>query len=248
MITSKSNELIKKCFQIKQKKYSKKEGLCLIESIKLVRELSNKGLIDTILVIEDKFSKVNNFSCADIQIISNSIASYLSDAMTTDGVFGICRIPTTSNINYNRCLVLDKIQDPTNLGAIIRSACAFGYNTIYAIDSVYPYSFKSIRSSMGHIFNINYIETNLQSLLDIKRDKNINFYVADMDGELVDKICLSEESNLAIIIGNEGQGVSSSFMENSTTKIMIPMTRNLESLNASVSGAIIMSYIHSKIK
>ena len=79
------------------------------------------------------------------------------------------------------------------------------------------------------------------------KSNNFAIFVADMDGKDLYKVENFPE-NTMVIIGNEGQGVSSSFMENSTTKIMIPMTSNLESLNAGVSGAIIMSYIHSKIK
>ena len=240
MITSKSNELIKKCVQIKQKKFSKQDGLCLVESIKLVKELSTKGLIDIILVTEKKLSFVKDFSVKKIEVISDSLASYLSDTVTPDGVFGICKIPEPSNIKYNRCLVLDRIQDPSNIGAIIRSACAFGYDTIFAINSVYPYTTKCIRSSMGHIFNINYIDVDIEGLIQIKKQKDIRFYVADMNGENIDNIFHDKNENLAIIIGNEGQGVDDRLFDISDKTISISMNSKVESLNASVSAGIIM--------
>jgi TrmH family RNA methyltransferase len=239
MITSKSNELIKKCIQIKQKKYSRDWSLCLIESIKIVRELSEKSLIDVILVIQEKYELVKGLSANKIELISNDIAKHLSDASTTDGVFAICNIPSCGDLKFDRCLILDRIQDPTNMGAIIRSACAFGYRTILTINSVYPYSFKTIRSSMGNVFNVNLLEVDLEMLKKIKIENNICFYIADMDGECIDNIKVGSE-NLALIIGNEGQGVDDNLLKLSDKVVSIPMQSNVESLNASVSAGILM--------
>lgn len=239
MITSKSNEIIKKCIQIKQKKYSKETKLCFVESIKLVRELSSKGLIDIVLVIEDKYELCKNFTANRIELISIDIAKYLSDTVTTDGVFGICLIPNSNNLDSSRCLLLDRIQDPSNLGAIIRSASAFGFTSIYAIDSVYPYSFKSIRSSMGNIFNVNYFDVSIDDFMAIKNDKNLKLYVADMDGEEIQSIDCGKD-NICVVIGNEGQGVDSNITSICDKVLSIPMQNNVESLNASVSAGIIM--------
>lgn len=239
MITSKSNELIKKCLQIKQKKYSKQLGLCLVESLKLVKELDEKGLTQTILVVESKYNLFSN-SKTRVEIVSDTVASLLSDAVTTDGVFAICKILNSSNIDYSKCIILDRIQDPTNIGAILRSACAFGYNTIFAIDSVYPYSFKSIRSSMGNIFNVNYIDIKLDDLIKLKSLHNIDFVVADMNGEDLSSFQKDSNKNIAIVIGNEGQGVSDEILKVSDKIVSIPMQNDVESLNASVSAGIIM--------
>ena len=239
MITSKDNNLIKLCNQVKTKKYSRENNLCLVESIKLISELYLKGLISNILVTENKYDLVKNYKNVKIELISDNIANFLSDASTSDGVLALCKIPAKSDIDYSRSIILDNIQDPSNIGAIIRSACAFGYNTIFAVNSVYPYSYKTIRSSMGYIFDINYIDITYDSLLKIKNDKNIQFISADMDGEIID----TKEpinGNFAIIIGNEGQGVSRELMTMSDKKVAIAMENNVESLNASVSAGILM--------
>lgn len=239
MITSKSNELIKDVLKLKEKKYSKEQGKCIVESIKLVTELYNRGLLDCILVTDKKLELVHKFNNIRIEVISDSIAKYIADAVTTDGVFAICRIPKVKEIKYNKCLILDRIQDPANIGAIIRSARAFGFDTIFSLNSVYPYTFKTIRSSMGHIFGVNFIETNLTELNELKTQYSIKFLSADMDGIDIGKFQKTND-NIAIIIGNEGQGVGDELRKLSDTIVAIPMNENVESLNASVSAGIIM--------
>ena len=239
MITSKDNSIIKLCNQVKNKKYSREYGLCLVESIKVVSELYLKGLITHILVTDNKYDLIKNYTNVKIDIISENIANFLSDASTTDGVLALCKIPNNLDIDYSRSIILDNIQDPSNIGAIIRSACAFGYTTIFAINSVYPYSYKCIRSSMGYIFDVNYIDTTYEQLFKLKNDKNIKFISADMDGEIVDSK-MQFDGNFALIIGNEGQGVGRELMSMSDKKISIAMENNVESLNASVSAGILM--------
>jgi len=239
MITSKDNDLIKLCKQIKDKKYSREKKLCFVESIKIVSELYLKNIVTTILVIESKYDLVKNYSRAKIEIISDSICNYLTDASTSDGVFAICNLSQSKVINYRKSIILDNIQDPSNIGAIIRSACAFGYNTIFAVNSVYPYSYKAIRSSMGYIFDVNYIDTTYDELIKIKNDNIITFISADMDGEIIDTPASIKE-NFAIIIGNEGQGISRELRNLSDKTFAIPMDNGVESLNASVSAGILM--------
>ena len=220
MITSKNNDFIKKCINLKSKKHSKQYNLCFVESYKLVKELHELKLVDQIILSESKIEFKNEFKNIVIEIVSESIAKYLSDAVTTDGVFAICKIPNNTEISFKKCLVLDRIQDPSNLGAIIRSACAFGFNTIFMINSVYPYSYKSIRSSMGQIFKVNLLDITTQELIEIKSKHNINFYVADMDGENLDNISLISGKNYAIIIGNEGQEPMNTVIRARTRKVV----------------------------
>ena len=242
MITSKDNKLIKYCIQVKDKKISRKENVCLVETYKIVREMLERNLVIKIICTEPKFELFSNIGGIQIEKISSNIADFLSDTKTTDGVFALCKIPETSEILSDRILILDNIQDPSNMGAIVRSACAFGYDTILSVNSVYPYSYKCIRSSMGHIFNVNFIETDYENLQKIKTKNNIKFICADMSGENLDNFH-SKDEKIAVIIGNEGQGVSKEIEDLSDYIISIPMKNLVESLNASVSASIIMYYL-----
>lgn len=240
MITSRDNKLIKYCIQVKDKKFSKIEKVCLVETYKIVNELVHKGLLIKIFCVQEKHKLFENLS-VPVEIISDSIAKYLSDTITTDGVFALCKISNEEKVS-KRMLILDNIQDPTNVGAIIRSACAFGFDQIYAIDSAYPYTPKCIRCSMGQIFNVNYNICNYEDLNRLKTDNNIKFVCADMNGIELDKFNHKQEK-LAIIIGNEGQGVSDNLRDNSEYFLSIPMQNGVESLNASISASIIMYYL-----
>lgn len=240
MITSKSNNLIKLCNQIKVKKYSRQYGKCLIESFKIVKELSYKNLLETILVTEDKLPAVNNLNCDSIEVISSDIANFLGETITTDGVFAISKIPSCPNIDYTRCLILDHIQDPSNLGAIVRSACAFGFDTILSINSVYPFSSKVIRSSMGMIFNVSYLDVTFEDIIKLKNDNIIEICVADMNGCNVEMFNIDKKKNFALVIGNEGGGVSQQLRDIADYTLSIPMKSEVESLNASVSAGILM--------
>lgn len=241
MITSRENKLIKYCIQVKDKKFSKQENVCLVETYKIVKELIQKNLVSHIYCVEDKANLFED-SKVPLDIITDYIAKYLSDTMTTDGVFALCRIPKNQPKVSDRVLILDNIQDPTNLGAMLRSACAFGFDQILAVNSVYPYTPKCIRCSMGQIFNVNYVITNYDNLNKIKQDNNMKFVCADMNGIDLAKFNHCNEK-LGIIIGNEGQGVSDTLKSNSEFFVSIPMQNGVESLNASVSASIIMYYL-----
>lgn len=240
MITSKDNKLIKYCSQVREKKFSKLEKVCLVETFKIVKEAIARNIVIKVFCIPSK-AKLFGEMPISIEIISESIAKYLSDTVTSDGVFALCKIENKSK-SSSRMLILDKIQDPTNVGAIIRSACAFGFDQIYAIDSAYPYTPKCIRCSMGQIFNVNFTACNYDDLKKLKTENNIKFVCADMNGIELDKLPNTAD-NLAVIIGNEGQGVSKCLMDIADIIVSIPMKNGVESLNASISASIIMYYL-----
>lgn len=239
MITSKDNKTIKLIDKIKQKKYSRELSLCFVESIKIVKQLYNQNLVDTIILSEDKQNLIKTFNGCRIEVVSNNIAKYISDSVSFDGVMAIAKISPQNIADYSKCIILDNIQDPSNLGAIIRSARAFGYNTILAINSVYPYTFKCIRSSMGYIFDINYIDITFNQLIELKENSKLSIISADMNGISLDNFT-KPSGNYAIVIGNEGNGVSDEMLKLSDSVISIPMMNNVESLNASVSASILM--------
>jgi len=241
LISSKQNDIIKYANSIKEPKYAKKYGECIVESEKVVNELVNKNIVSTILIEQskvDKFSYIFQNFKGKVYEITEAISNYLTESVTSSGVFAFVKIPSNNDVVGDKILVLDNLQDPSNLGAIIRSAMAFDFKSIIMLNGVYPYSAKVIRSSMGYVFDINIISYNNTELIDFLNKKQYNLISADMSGQ--DLKTFKPQYPLALVIGNEGNGVSPEIKKLSKNIVRIPMKNNVESLNAGVSASIIM--------
>lgn len=248
IISSKSNDIIKYAQNLKTKKYCAKYGECLVESEKVVHDLikSNK-MISTILVNEkkkDRYEYITNSFTGKIVYITDALSNYLCDTVTSSGIFAFAKVPE-NKIKKDNFIVLENLQDPSNLGAIIRSARAFNYNNIIVIGGVFPYNYKVIRSSMGYVFDVNIVEMSYEDLSEYVKRNNLLLYCADMDGFDVSETP-STSCNFGFVIGNEGNGVSLQMKNMCNSVVSIPMQNKVESLNASVSASIIM-YMLNKI-
>ena len=143
-------------------------------------------------------------------------------------------------------LVLDKLQDPGNVGTLIRTALASGMECVFLLDSVKPTNAKLIRSSAGAIFNIPTITMTEEDFIKFASKNSLTLAKTDMKGEDIFKFQPSK--NIGIVIGNEGNGVSKEISQICNVALTIPMHPGIESLNAAVSGSIIMFQIASKRK
>ena len=248
-ITSVNNNRIIMYSKLLDKKYRDEYNLFLLENYKLIVEALNRNNeIECIIINEqtqDKFSKLIEKYNDKIIIATNAVFAKLSDTTTSQGIIAVCKTKPQSNINSfdGKTLVLDKIQDAGNMGTILRSALGFGFNNIVLIDCVDIYNPKVIRSSGGSIFLLNITNISENELLFCIKRGNFAVFAADMDGENLYDI-KTIPNNLMLIIGNEGQGIRDTIIEQSSS-VSIPMAKSLESLNAAVSASIIMSYFSS---
>lgn len=245
VISSKQNPAIKFAKSLAETKAIKQNKLCLVESKKVVIDLISQNKIDTVFFTEKNSGLFKSFSGKKYEI-SPEISHYLSETKTDDGVFGLAKICEPSTIKSSKILVLDNVQDPSNVGAIIRSAVAFNYTDIIMIGGAYPYTPKVIRSSMGHIFNVNIFSFNYANLVDFIRKNKYNLVKADLCGDNVSNF--KPVLPIALVIGNEGNGISDEVKEICTGSVNIPMNNKVESLNASVSAGILMFEINNKLE
>lgn len=220
---------------LKDKSYRKQHNLFLVEGEKFCRDLRNSDteILKTI-ASDDKFSDFPNF-----ELVSKKSIDSIATTKTPQDIICICRAKIYPIQSIGNSLILDTVQDPGNVGTLIRSALAFGFDDVYLIDCADVFSEKVIRSSVGTVL-ISRVHNVSRSELIQNRDKIAkNFVVADMIGVPIDKIHLPK-GKFAVIIGNEGQGVGNDLAKLSEIKVSIPMTDKVESLNAGVAGSIIM--------
>lgn len=234
LYTSINNAKIKKIKQLKQKKYRDKENLFIVEGDHLVKEAYNNGYLKELLVPENSTYKMP----VETNEINEKVIQYLTELDNPTGIIGLCK-KKEMHLKEGRILILDGVQDPGNLGTIIRSSVAFNIDTIVINDKCADiYSSKVIRASQGMIFSANIIKENLEEF--VKKIKNNHKVLATkVDGGKSLKN-IEKTGNFAIIMGSEGQGVSSNLIKLSDDYLYIPMNKKCESLNVAIATSIIL--------
>ena len=232
MITSLNNEKIKKYLKLKNKKYRDQEELFLIEGEHLVKEaLKNQVLVD-LLVMEDIDIDFN------YTIVTKEIITKLSSLESIPKMIGVCKFLAQKEITSNKVLLLDDIQDPGNLGTIIRSSLAFNFkDIILSFNSVDLYNEKVIRATQGMLFKVNIIRKDLENIIDELKKKDYLILGTNVrDGIDVKEI---KSSKIALVMGNEGQGVSDNISSLCDKNLYIKMNKEVESLNVAVATSIL---------
>lgn len=249
VITSSSNEQIKNIIQLKEKsKVRKSKKMFTVEGIKMFREIPQKDLVS--IFVSETFEKENRVLLSDreYQVVSDSVFKKISDTVTPQGVMAIVRQKeyTMEEILENRnpkksCIVvLDRLQDPGNLGTIVRTGEAAGISGIVmSTDCADIYNPKVIRSTMGSIFRVPFtIVEDLPMAVEKLKENGITTYAAHLKGEAYNSGTLVNDC--ALLIGNEARGLSDAVASKADQLIKIPMAGKVESLNAAVATAILM--------
>ena len=249
VISSKDNELIKYLKKLKEKKYRDEYGQYIVEGKKMLDEAFSENASIKKVVISETYSKENNLSImekkiasSNMSIISDKLFKEVSNVVTNQGIIAIIEKNLDIPIDYNErfYLILDNIQDPGNMGTIIRTADSLNIKQLIVSNGcVEVYNPKVIRSTMGAIFRVNIIEVaDLMQTITEMKEKGIKVYATDLN---TDKTIYSVDyENAAVIIGNEANGVEEQIKNIATDKIKIPMIGKTESLNAAVATSIIL--------
>lgn len=234
LYTSINNKKIKLYKQLQQKKIRDKEKMFIVEGEHLVKEAYNNKCLIEVLVSEKSKYKID----APTSEISENVVKYLTSLQTPTGIFGICK-EKENKLKEGKILALDGIQDPGNMGTIIRSAAAFNIDTIIVNEKcVDVYSDKVIRSSQGMIFSVNIVKEDIKNVIEKLKNKH-TVYATKVDGGKVLK-SVEKNKNFVIIMGNEGNGVSEELVNLSDEHLYIPMNKKCESLNVAVATSIIL--------
>ena len=235
IIESLDNNRIKNIRKLNEKKYRDEEKLFIVEGEHLVLEAYKTGYLKEVVLCERDID-------LDIEkiYVSKNVMNSLSSLPSKVDIIGICKIVDNELDLSSNILILDNIQDPGNLGAIIRSAVAFNLkNIILSNDSVDLYNTKVLRSSQGMNFHLNIVRDDITKVINELKNNDYVVYGTDVING-IDVKSIKNDGKYAIIMGNEGNGISPIVKSLVDKNIYIKMNENCESLNVAVSASIIL--------
>ena len=235
VITSLDNKRIKNYAKLLNKKYREQEGLFLVEGEHLVIEAKNAGCLVEVIKCEDYDMDFD----VSTTLVTYEVIKKLSNTLNPQKVIGVCKMLDNKDIG-NKVLILEDIQDPGNLGTIIRSSVAFNVDTIVlSNNAVDMYNDKVLRSSEGMIFHIDTVKMDVSECIDKLHEEGYEIYGTKVDGgTTLTEITVGDK--YAVIMGNEGAGVRLSTLDKCDKYIYIPMNTECESLNVGVATSIIL--------
>ena len=235
MITSLENDKIKNLVKLQMKKYRDLTNNYIVEGDHLVKEAYKEGLIEEIYALESAEKEYD----VEYIYVSNEVMKKISTMETPSNILAVCKKKECSEITGNKILLLDDIQDPGNLGTIIRSAVAFNIDMIIlSNDSVDLYNPKVLRSTQGMYAHIPVMRMNLKEAISIIKEKGIKIYGTNVvDGTDVREINVDK---YALIMGNEGNGIKKEIEALCDENLYIPMNEQAESLNVAIACSILL--------
>lgn len=256
-IQSKDNKTIKHIISLQQRKYRQKFGEYTVEGIRAVTDIGKKDFLRSILIRESKRSELEplvekGFTVSSVYVVQDPIFDKIEHSVNGQGILGIAKKCVNDLhsliVEDGLYVALDGVQDPGNLGTIIRTAVAAGAKGIFLLKgTVDPYNEKCVRSTMSALCNIPIFEdVTLSEFYDFIKDNTIKTYVTSLENAKPYHT-ISYSKRTMIILGNEGNGVSREIIEMCDQAITIPMYGDIESLNVSIAAALCMYKVREQI-
>ncbi|WP_182200374.1 TrmH family RNA methyltransferase [Paraliobacillus salinarum] len=240
MITSVKNETVKQWNKMKKRKHREQTNHFLIEGTHLVEEaIKSDWSIETLIVQENMDIPFSNGDF-DIITVSANVMDHLADTKTPQGIMAVVNRKEIRLTNNHRLLLLDSIQDPGNVGTMIRTADAAGFTgVILGENTVDLFNDKVIRSTQGSLFHIPVIQANLETFCRKLKKESVSIWASTLErADAINELTVPDK--VALIVGNEGAGVSSTLIEQADQRVHIPIYGQAESLNVSVATGIML--------
>lgn len=247
-ITSVQNSRVKAWQKLQTKKGRQASKTYLLDGWHLVQEaIEHEGKLHAIMATPEQLTAHE----ADLPLgvpvfeITVDIAKKLSDLVTPQGIFAEVSLPTATReprfIHDGAWLFLDAIQDPGNIGTMIRTADAAGFTgVVFGTGSVDPYSPKALRAMQGSQFHMTLTTGDLQEWTAAFTQNDMNVYGTQLNPAAVDLFTIPAQANFALIMGNEGQGMNDTLAQMTTQNLYIPLSGKAESLNVGVAAGVAM--------
>lgn len=233
-ITSINNNKVKEWIKLKDKKYRDFNNRFIVEGEHLVREALRLNLVVELITTEESYNLVSKS-----YLVPVTLMKAISSLQSIPKVVAVINKFTEKSYEGN-ILLVDSIQDPGNLGTIVRTCVAFGIKTlVLGENSVDVYNQKTINASEGMIFNINIIKRNLVTFIDELNKNNYKVYGTDVNNG-IDINDINISSLIAVVIGNEGNGIKKEILNKCDENIYVKTNDECESLNVAVATGIIL--------
>ena len=238
VITSLENDRIKKYVKLQRKKNRDLENLYIVEGDHLVIEADKAGVIEEIILLDGE-EYIYDYP---VYYVTNDILNKISTMDTAPRIMADCRKNSNNFIIGKRVLVLDGVQDPGNLGTIIRSSLAFDVSTIVLLEnSVDLYNPKVLRATQGMYNYINIVNKTFDDVYKYAKDNEIKIYgTSVVNGVDASTLDLRDRNSYCLIMGNEGQGIRDEIFEKCDKNLYIKMNDKVESLNVGVACSILL--------
>ena len=238
VITSLDNEKVKKYRKLNKRKYREEYEEFIVEGMHLVLEAFKSGIIEELIMEENAAVPL---PCPYVYV-TKEIIEKVSDLDTPTDIMALCKKLPDRDIIGNKLLILDEVQDPGNLGTILRSAKAFDIDTvILSENTVDLYNPKVVRATQGMLFHLNVISRKIDTIIDVIKNREIPVYGSSVDyGMDVCELNKKDREKYALIVGNEGNGVRATTLEKCDKRLYIKMNERVESLNVAVATSILL--------
>lgn len=243
-ITSRKNPLMEHIRRLDGAAYRRRSGDFLCDSPKLVEEALRHGVTVTAVVVSDGTALPESIG-SDVRCVTvpPEVMASVSPVKTPQGLLAVCRLPAPKlpeSLEQGRYIVLDGVQDPGNVGTVLRSADAFGCTGAILLDGCADlYSVKTLRASMGAVFRLPVYTMDADTLHALLQGAGLPLYGAALRDDTVDV----RERDLrccALAVGSEGRGLSDRVLALCDETLRIPMTAHCESLNAAAAAAVLL--------
>lgn len=249
-IRSTKNNRVKEWKKLITKKGRKKAGLYIVEGFHLVEEAVTHGApIDTLIVSESiEGEGLFEFSEEKIIRVSEEVSAYLAETETTQGIFAVIQLPKENNKTEitGPYLFLDAVQDPGNVGTMIRTADAAGFaGVILGEGTADLYNDKTLRSTQGSHFHLDVRQGVVKEWIRSFQSQGYHVFGTALDENAKSYQHIKPTNPFALVMGNEGQGVRPEILEMTDTNVYIPIKGQAESLNVAVAAGILMFQLHS---
>ncbi|VEU66221.1 tRNA/rRNA methyltransferase [Mesomycoplasma conjunctivae] len=248
-ISSLNNPIIKKAYKLQHKKYRQEYKLFLVENWKEIEIAYQNSMIEWLFLTKELLHLVANWK-VDIYLVSNSILEKISQHKSAAKIIAICKIPESKPLSYfyqsKRLVLIENIQDPGNLGTIIRSSQAFNFDIVYS--GVDLFNSKVISAAKGSLFNVNILKLNnlVDFFVEKKYQQKIVGTVVDKSAILLENFLAKCDQKYAIVLGNEGQGLSKFIKKYLDYSVYVKI--EFESLNIAICHAIFCNHFTNNCK